>query len=140
MSLSYTPRLSRRANALAIVGLIVVLVVLVAAVIDAESHQQDAQRQVTARHWAEAGLHNPVTTLKDGGNKVTVGTMETCTVSVEGFTTYTTVTVKSNQGSPGLRQELTFLPVDGQVNPDQAAFNYMKNKLLNELKAYCTTG
>ena len=139
MSTRITPGLSPRlATAIITVG-VMVIILLVVQLFDSASRQQDKQREATAHHWAQAGLTNPSTTLKDNGNKNTVGMIDKCRVTVEGFTSYTSVVVTTDQGSPSLRQELTFQSGLSRTDPDQAAFDYI-SRLPGELAAFCSVG
>ena len=101
---------------------------------DSANRSQDSQRKATASHWAAAGLKNPVTTLKDGGDKRTVGSVGKCIVTVEGFTTYTSVMVSSNGGNPTVKQEFTFRSTD-QKSADAIAYDYIGR--LPEIATYC---
>lgn len=116
---------------------LIAVIVLVVSVQNQTNHQQDAARKATAAHWASAGLQTPVTTLKDGGDKRTIGSFGRCIATVEGFTTYTSLVVTSNGGNPTVREEFKFQATD-QMNSDEAAYDYIRR--LPEIATYCLVG
>lgn len=123
----------------AVLGAVAVAIAIwAAAVNDQWNHVQDAKREATATHWAAAGLQNPVTTLTDGGNKRTVGTVGKCTVSVEGFSSYTSLVATNSGENPTARLELTFQSGGGKSSPDDTAFGYIHN--LTQVAPFCSNG
>ena len=126
-----------------IVGAVLVMCAVAIAIFgitvnDQWNRLQDAKREATASHWAAAGLQNPATTLTDGGNKRTVGVIGKCAVTVEGFSTYTTLVAVNNGDNPTTRIEFNFQPGTGRGNPDDDAFSYIRN--LTQVAPFCSKG
>lgn len=125
----------------AAIAIIAACVVVVLGIFALNNHQanllQESQRNKTAAHWASAGLQNPITTLKDGGDKRTVGRAGSCTVTIEGFTTFTSLVIASNIGNPTVRQEFVFQSGE-QTNADEVAFDYIGR--LQEIAPFCMVG
>lgn len=120
-----------------VVACLIAVIALFVSAQNQTNHQQESDRKATAAHWASAGLQTPVTTLKDGGDKRTIGSVGRCIVTVEGFTTYTSLVVTSNGGNPTVRQEFKFQSTD-QMNSDEAAYSYIRR--LPEIATYCLVG
>lgn len=124
---------------LIIIGVVVVVMVSIIMIANSTIRQDEAKRQTVAAHWQKAGIENPVTTLKSDGNKSTTGAVGTCTVTVEGFTDYTNVTVKTNQGR-WHQEETRFRPMnDDPRSADSAAFSFIEG-IPASLATYCSHG
>lgn len=125
-------------QAIAIITVAVIAAITIFAITQHHTNQaHEAARNKTAAHWASAGLQTPVTTLKDGGDKRTVGSVGKCIVTVEGFTAYTSLVITSNEGNPVTRQEVTFHPTE-LVDPDETAYDYIGR--LQEIAPFCLVG
>ncbi len=121
------------------IACVIVVVVAFIMILDSNGRQEEAKRQSVAAHWQEAGLKNAVTTLKQDENKSTTGIVGTCTVTVEGHTSYTSVTIATTQGR-WMMQEVRFTS-EGE-NPrsaDIAAFDFIEN-IPAALSDYCSVG
>lgn len=138
----YTPTISKpkdKTGILVLVGVIVVVMVSIIMVSNNFVRQDEAKRQTVAAHWQSAGIERPVTTLKNDGNKSTIGAVGTCTVTVEGFTDYTSVTVATTQGR-WHQEETRFRPAENDpLSADSDAFSFIEG-IPRSLAAYCSRG
>lgn len=126
-----------------ILAVIVALVMLAAFGVDAAQRTKQQQEHAVAAYWQQAGISGTQSIIKDDHTKRTTGTLGGCNVVVEGFDSYTSVTLHTD-GPHVVIHEERFTPIPGTaaapaVSSDVAAATFV-HSMAAQLPAYCTAG
>lgn len=124
-------------------ALVVVAIMAITFAVNTAQQAKRQQEHAVAAHWQQAGVSDAQSTIKDDHTKRTTGTLGGCSITVEGFAGYTSVTLRVD-GPHTIIHEERFTPTPGTattpaVSSDVAATDFV-HALAAKPPTYCTAG